>query len=101
MNIIFADFLENIYQSILIIYASFMIVFIIFETYIRVSRTCYKPFAWNVIVYFANIGFLSIFLCQFYNVFLSKSIVLFIYILLIFHFARSLINELLIRYFKK
>jgi hypothetical protein len=92
------NLLEIVYRSIIMMYVAFMVIFMIFEIYIRVVHTCYKPFAWNIIINFVNIGFLSIF---FYRSFLlSESIVAFLYIVLIFHFARSFINELLLRYLK-
>jgi hypothetical protein len=101
MDTILADLIEIVYQSIIMMYVVFMIIFIIFEIYIRVTRACYKPFAWNVIINFVNIGFLSLFFYRVYNFSLSESIVAFLYIVLIFQFVRSLINELLLRYLKK
>jgi hypothetical protein len=101
MDLSLANLLEVVYRSIIIMYVIFMIIFMIFEIYIRVTRTCYKNFAWNVIVNFVNISFLSIFYYRINNFFLSESIVAFLYIVLIFHFTRSFINELLLRYLKK
>ncbi|GMA99484.1 hypothetical protein PIPA1_22840 [Pelosinus sp. IPA-1] len=46
---------ESAYQSIIMSYVWFYIAFIIVETYIRITRTRYKPFAWNLIINFTNI----------------------------------------------
>lgn len=91
------DFLNSTYKSIIMCYIEFYIVFIIIEIYARVTLTSYKPFAWNVITNIGNICFLSLFLYQIYFSRLSESIIA-LYVVLIAHFVRSLINELLSRY---
>ncbi len=92
------DFLDSAYNSIIMCYIEFYIVFILIEIYVRVTLTCYKPFAWNVIMNIGNICFLSLFLSQTYPSRLTESINA-LYAVLIAHFVRSLINELLSRYF--
>ncbi len=101
MDLSLVNLLEVIYQSIIMMYVIIMIIIMIFEIYIRVTRTCYKAFAWNVVINFVNISFLSIFYYRIDNFFLSENIVAFLYIVLIYYFMRNLINELLLRYFKK
>jgi hypothetical protein len=101
MNLSLVNLLEAVYQSIIVMYVIIMMIIMIFEIYIRITRTCYKAFAWNVVVNFVNISFLSIFYYRIDNFFLSESIVAFLYIVLVFYFMRSFINELLLRYLKK
>ena len=92
------EFLNIAYKSIIMCYIELCIVFIIIEIYVRVTLTYYKPFAWNIIMNIGNICFLSLFLYQIYFSHLTDSIIA-LYVVLIAHFVRNLINELLSRYF--
>lgn len=84
--------LDSAYKSMIMSYVEFYFVFIVIEAYIRITRTCYKPFAWNVIMHFGNIGFLSLFLYRIYLSHLTESIIAFLYVALIAYFVRSLIE---------
>lgn len=95
------ELLEGAYRSIIMSYVWFYIAFIIFEAYIRTTRTCYKPFAWNVIMNFTNICYLSFFLFQCYLSFFTESLIIFLYIVLIAYFVRNLINGVLDRVLSK
>jgi hypothetical protein len=92
------DLLDSAYTSMIMCYIELYIVFIIIEIYVRVTLSCYKPFAWNVIMNIVNICFLSFFLYQIYLSHLRESIIA-LYVVIIAYFVRSLISELLSRYF--
>lgn len=93
--------LDSAYKLIITSYAAFYLVFIVTEACIRLTRRCYKPFAWNVIILFVNICFLSMFLFQIYLSIFTESMISFLYVVLIAYCVRSLINELLDRYLPK
>lgn len=91
------EIVEDAYKIINLIYIVFCLLFMVTEIYVRTNRTCYRPFAWNLIIDFTTINLLGMFAFLMYTSCMSTEMVTFIYIVLIIYFLRKFINGILDR----